>query len=102
MQMPIPQNGVRGSPRTENRHGSLAIIMAAATLVTSATLIARPFTVMEKPSLNTGTPSSCCQFASEASPSPALAWICPLKECRNQHIQYSTQLRTMPEVAVKS
>jgi hypothetical protein len=48
MQMPMPQNGARASPRTEIRHGSLAAIIAAATLVPSATRTGRPFTVIEK------------------------------------------------------
>jgi hypothetical protein len=50
MQMPMPQSGLRGSPLTEKRHGSLAIIIAAATLVPSRTRIVLPFTVMEKAS----------------------------------------------------
>jgi hypothetical protein len=45
MQMPMPQSGARASPSTENRHGSPAIIIAAATLVPAATCIGRPFTV---------------------------------------------------------
>jgi hypothetical protein len=55
MQMPIPQKGARGSPCTENRHGSLANIIAADTLVPSFTRTALPFTVMKKPSLNAAT-----------------------------------------------
>jgi hypothetical protein len=51
MQMPMPHSGPRGSPRTENRHGSLAIITAAATLVPRATRTSFPFTIMEKRSL---------------------------------------------------
>jgi hypothetical protein len=47
MQMPIPQKGARASCRAEKRHSSLAIIIAAATLVPSATRIGRPFTVIE-------------------------------------------------------
>jgi hypothetical protein len=47
MQIPIPQRGARGSPVTENRQGSPAIITAAATLVPSATRTALPFTRME-------------------------------------------------------
>ena len=50
MQMPIPQSGARGSPRTDIRQGSFAIIIAADTLVASVTRTMRPFTVMEKPS----------------------------------------------------
>jgi hypothetical protein len=51
MQMPIPQKGARASCRTEKRHGSLAIIIAAATLVPWATRMGLPFTVIEKSSL---------------------------------------------------
>jgi hypothetical protein len=56
MQIPIPQSGPRGSPRTEVRHGSPAIIIAAATLVSAETRICFPFTVMLKPSLDTIAP----------------------------------------------
>jgi hypothetical protein len=51
MQMPMPHSGPRASPRTENRHGSLAIVTAAATLTPTATRISLPFTVMEQLSL---------------------------------------------------
>jgi hypothetical protein len=51
MQMPIPHNGPRGRPCTETRHGSPAVIMAAATLVPSETRTGLPLTVMEKLSL---------------------------------------------------
>jgi hypothetical protein len=54
MQMPMPHSGARGSPCTEKRHGSLAIMMAAATLVPAATDTAMPFTVIEKVSFNCG------------------------------------------------
>jgi hypothetical protein len=58
MQMPMPQKGARASPPTENRLGSLAIIIAAATEVPSATRTGFPFTVMKNPSLfiRTGPP----------------------------------------------
>jgi hypothetical protein len=46
MQMPIPHSGPRASPLTENRHGSPAIITAAATLVPRATRSLSPFTVI--------------------------------------------------------
>jgi hypothetical protein len=51
MQMPMPQSGPRGSPRTEKRHGSLASITAAATLAPRGTRTCFPLTVMEQPSL---------------------------------------------------
>jgi hypothetical protein len=51
MQTPIPQSGPRASPRTENRHGSFAIISAAATLVPGVTRTSLPLIVMEHPSL---------------------------------------------------
>jgi hypothetical protein len=51
MQMPIPQSGPRAWPETENRHGSPAIITAAATLVPASTTICFPFTVMGTSSL---------------------------------------------------
>ncbi|HEY2471594.1 MAG TPA: hypothetical protein VGI45_27655 [Terracidiphilus sp.] len=44
----MPHNGARGSPVTDLRQGWLAIIIAAATLVSSETCTERPFTVMEK------------------------------------------------------
>jgi hypothetical protein len=47
MQMPMPQNGARASPRTENRLGSPAMTIAAAMLVLSLTRIALPLTVIE-------------------------------------------------------
>jgi len=50
MQIPIPHNGPLASPVTENRHGSWDIIIAAATLVPSATRTRLPFTVMKNPS----------------------------------------------------
>ena len=62
MQMPIPQKGARASRRTENRHGSLAIIIAAATLVPSATRTGWPFTVIEKPLLLIRADSSVVRF----------------------------------------
>jgi hypothetical protein len=46
MQIPIPHNGARASCRTEILQDSLAIIMAAATLVPSATQAARPLIVI--------------------------------------------------------
>jgi hypothetical protein len=48
MQMPIPQNGARGSCRTDTLQASSAIIIAAATLVPSATQIARPLIAIKK------------------------------------------------------
>ena len=51
MQMPMPQKGARASPRAENRLGSLAIMIAAATCVPSATCTGFPLIVMENPSL---------------------------------------------------
>jgi hypothetical protein len=48
MQMPMPQSGPRASPRTENRQGSLAIMIAAATLAPSAMRTSLPLTVMEQ------------------------------------------------------
>jgi hypothetical protein len=51
MQMPMPQSGPRASPLTENRHGSPAIIIAAATLVPAATSTDLPFTVIGQHSL---------------------------------------------------
>jgi hypothetical protein len=50
MQIPMPQTGPRGSPLAEKRHGSAAIIIAAATLMPSHTRIVLPFTVIEQPS----------------------------------------------------
>jgi len=47
----MPQSGERGSPVTDRRHGWPAIIIAAATLVSSDTCTERPLTVMEKLSL---------------------------------------------------
>jgi hypothetical protein len=44
--MPMPHSGPRASPPTENRHGSPAIIIAAATLVPDTTRIGLPFTVI--------------------------------------------------------
>jgi hypothetical protein len=46
MQIPIPHSGARASCRTENLVGSLAIIMAAATLVPCATQTGRPLIVI--------------------------------------------------------
>jgi hypothetical protein len=51
MQMPMPQSGARGSPLTEKRHGSLAFVTAAATLVPPLTRILLPLTVMGKASV---------------------------------------------------
>jgi hypothetical protein len=51
MQMPIPQKGARGSPRTESLQGSLDMIVAAATLVPSATQTGRPLIVIRNVSL---------------------------------------------------
>jgi hypothetical protein len=51
MQIPMPQSGERGSPVTDRRQGWPAIIIAAATLVSSETCTDRPFTMMEKLSL---------------------------------------------------
>jgi hypothetical protein len=65
MQMPMPQKGARASPSVENRHGSFAIITAAATLVPLATRTALPFTLMEKPSLNDRNSRFACQVLSE-------------------------------------
>lgn len=48
MQIPMPHMAARGSPLTDLRQGSLAINMAAATLVLSDTCTTRPFTVIEK------------------------------------------------------
>ena len=55
MQMPMPHSGPRASPQTENRHGSPAIIIAAATLVPAATFIDSPFTLIVQLSLVTRT-----------------------------------------------
>jgi hypothetical protein len=46
MQIPIPHSGVRASCRTEILQGSLTVIMAAATLVPSATQTACPLIVI--------------------------------------------------------
>jgi hypothetical protein len=45
-QIPIPQSGPRASPLTEVRHACPEIIIAAATVVSVATEICRPFTVI--------------------------------------------------------
>jgi hypothetical protein len=47
IQMPMPQSAARGSPCTEYRQGSPAIITAAATLVPSSTSTCLPLMVME-------------------------------------------------------
>jgi hypothetical protein len=47
----MPQSGERGSPVTDRRQGWPAIIIAAATLVSSETCTERPFTVIENISL---------------------------------------------------
>jgi hypothetical protein len=66
MQIPIPQSGERAPPSTENRHGSPAIITAAATLIPWTTRTGLPLTVMEiQLSLNRFSASapachSCC------------------------------------------
>jgi hypothetical protein len=44
----MPQSGERGSPETDRRQGWPAIIIAAATLVSSETCRERPFTLMKK------------------------------------------------------
>jgi hypothetical protein len=51
MQMPMPQKGARTSCRTESLQGSLAVIMAAATLVPSATQTDRPLMMIRNFSL---------------------------------------------------
>jgi hypothetical protein len=51
MQMPMPQSGPRGSPLTDNRHGSLAMTIAAATLQPAVTRTCRPLMVIEMSSL---------------------------------------------------
>jgi len=56
MQIPIPQSGPRGSPRTDVRQASPAIIMAAAMLISALTWTFFPFTVMLKLSFATLTP----------------------------------------------
>jgi hypothetical protein len=48
MQIPIPQTGPRGSPPTDLRQGSSAIIIATATLISADACTGRPLTVMEK------------------------------------------------------
>jgi hypothetical protein len=44
----MPHSGPRASPLRENRQGSLAIIIAAATVAPIATRIGLPFTVIEQ------------------------------------------------------
>jgi len=51
MQIPMPQSGPRGSPLSEKRHGSLAMMTAAATLAPELTRTCLPLTVMEQLSL---------------------------------------------------
>ncbi len=55
MQIPIPHIGARGSPRTEIRQGSPAIIIAAATLISVVTRTSVRFTLMMKLSVATST-----------------------------------------------
>jgi hypothetical protein len=47
----MPQSGERGSPVTDRRQGWPAIIIAAATLVSSETCTDRPFRMIENISL---------------------------------------------------
>jgi len=49
MQIPMPHNGPRASPPTDNRHDAPAIVTAAATLVPGTTWTGLPLTVMEMP-----------------------------------------------------